>query len=407
MNQARRTLRLRVRLMPAQRAALTSQARNVVFCGGVGAGKSWTGALWCMQAPAGTKILVVAPSYRVLRDGTLATLQAICPGVRVDFAGMVARLPNGTKLYLRSQKGLSESVRSVEVDRVWLEEAAYLRRDAIQTATGRTRGSADGRVLATTTPRKGAALHAIYLATPRPDVELFTARTSDNPRISAAYIAGKRRDYGPRLSAQELDGEWVDVTGGMWDDGDIVERTPPKKAPKRVVVGVDPNAGGRDECGIVVVGQWDDGSCIVLDDASGHFSVTEWPGVVSDLAGRYKARVVVEINQGGDMVERVLRAVNPRLRIEPVRAVKSKRDRALPVSTMYRQGLVTHAETFKDLVAEMTGWDPDTAEGSPNRLDALVWALTWLNPAVKPAETAAASQALNAARPAQLSRLRT
>jgi hypothetical protein len=77
---APRTMRVVVRPMPAQRAALASTARRVVFCGGVGAGKSWTGALWCLSAPAGTRILAVAPSYRVLRDGTLATLRRVCRG---------------------------------------------------------------------------------------------------------------------------------------------------------------------------------------------------------------------------------------------------------------------------------------------------------------------------------------
>ena len=392
MGSAPRTMRVRVCPMPAQRAALASQARRVVFCGGVGAGKSWTGALWCLTAPPGTRILAVAPSYRVLRDGTLATLRRVCPGLRLSMTSMNARLPNGTVVYLRSQVGLSEAVRSVEVDRVWIEEAAYVRGDAIGTALGRTRGSADGQAMFTTTPRKGAAVYRMFLETARPDVELFTARTSDNPRISAEWLASARRDLGPRLAAQELDGEWVDVGGGLWAEHEIrLADAPSRQAPKRTVVAVDPSAGGRDECGIVVIGQWLDGTCIVLDDASGHYSAAEWPGVVSELAERHKARVVVEVNQGGDMVERVLRAVNRRLRIETVRAVKSKRDRALPVSTMYRQGLVTHAEVFPRLVAQMTGWDPDTSEESPDRLDALVWGLTWLAPAVKPVETAAPS----------------
>jgi phage terminase large subunit-like protein len=84
-----------------------------------------------------------------------------------------------------------------------------------------------------------------------------------------------------------------------------------------------------------------------------------------------------------------------------VRAVKSKRDRALPVSTMYRQGLVTHAEVFPRLVAQMTGWDPDTSEESPDRLDALVWGLTWLAPTVK----SAAKGAPKAPRPDYVSQL--
>src|SRR5690606_21197622 len=135
--------------------------------------------------------------------------------------------------------------------------------------------------------------------------------------------------------------------------------TPPGGKPHRAIVGVDPNAGGQAEVGIVCIGIWhaQDGSqrAWVLDDASGQYSAAEWPTVVTDLARKWNARVVAEVNNGGDMVERVLRATDRTIRFEAVRAIRDKASRAIPIAAMYRQGLVSHAATFGRLEAQMTG----------------------------------------------------
>jgi phage terminase large subunit-like protein len=374
--------RLRIRRLPAQRQALESTDRVTLYTGGIGSGKSWTGAMWCGMAPPGSRILVVAPSYRILKDGTAHTLRTLYPMGSLHSTDMIYRLPNATELILRSAEGINEAVRSVEPDRLWLEEAAYIPRLAINVAMGRLRAAQQGRILVTSNPRKGAAIWDMWVKEPMEGVRLITAKTADNPRISAEFIAQCRRDYGERLSAQELDGEWIDVTGGMW------ERIPYAVAPKKyrqIVIGVDPPAGAG-ECGIVACGVDFDGHAYVIDDASGRYGATEWPSIVVDLyralAREHRCRVTVagEINNGGDMVETSIRAIDPSIRFEEVRAIKSKSARAQPVATAYRQGLVSHIAIFPRLESQMLTWDPDSSgAGSPDRMDAMVWALTQLD----------------------------
>jgi phage terminase large subunit-like protein len=367
--------------LPAQRAALESNEPVTVYSGGIGSGKSYTGAIWCGLRPAGSKILVVAPSYRILRDGTIATLQRIYPWGVWHKTDMTFTLPNGTTLILRSAEGIDATVRSVEPDHLWLEEAAHIPRGAVNTARGRLRASRNGRTLVTSNPRKGAAIWDLWVREPIAGVRLITAKTSDNPAISRAMIAQLRRDYGERLSAQELDGEWIDVVGGLWDS--IPYGTPPRKF-QQIAIGVDPPAGAG-ECGIVVGALDEDGHAWILDDASGRYSATEWPATVvelyEDVRRMYRCPVTVvgEINNGGDMVETLLRIANKSVRVATVRAVKSKRERAAPIASAYRQGLVSHAAIFPRLESQMMTWDPDTSDGSPDRMDAMVWAMTHLD----------------------------
>lgn len=370
--------RVRVRALPAQREALESDARIVLYCGGLGAGKSWTGALWCAMSPPKSRILVVAPSYRILRDGTVRTLQTVLPFGHLKQTEMRYGLPNGTQIILRSAENVDDTVRSVEPTRIWLEEGAYIRRDAIRTVLGRLRASGDGRVLCTTTPRKGAAIWEMWVRDQTPGVHIVTSRSEDNPRVNPEIIAMLRRDYGERLAAQELDGEWVDTSGGLFPEPQV-SRRPERVDLTRVVVGVDPSAGGGDECGIVVAGRDRHGVCWVLDDASGRYGVDAWPGIVCELARQWRADIVAEANNGGDMVQRVIQAVDRSARVALVKAVKGKAERAMPVATLYRQGRVMHADDFPRLVAQLTGWDPETSSGSPDRLDACVWAITELD----------------------------
>lgn len=368
---------INVRPLSAQRAALASQSNTLLYVGGLGSGKSWTGALWCMMAPPGSKILCVAPSYRILRDGTRATFARICPSAVIHKTDMTVTLPNGTVVFLRSADNLDASVRSVEVDRVWFEEGAYIQRAAIQVALGRMRASAKPRTLVTTTPRKNAAIYDLWVRDLPEGVEIVTSRTEDNPAISREFIAQLRRDYGERLAAQELDGQWVDVTGGLWTHDLIHIAAPDKTLKLTYAIGVDPNAGGGAEIGIVVVARDPTGHIWIIEDASGQYGVTEWPEVVASLARRWhRATVVAEVNQGGDMVERSIRSVDPSTKFVAVRAVKSKSARAQPVATLYRQGKVTHCDVFPRLVAQMTGWDPELSDTSPDRMDALVWGVT-------------------------------
>ena len=146
---------------------------------------------------------------------------------------------------------------------------------------------------------------------------------------------------------------------------------------KRVVIGVDPaitHHENSDETGIIV-----DNNFYVLDDLSGRYRPTEWAEKVVDAYDHYKAdRVVAEVNQGGDLVEATLRMVDRRLSYRGVRATRGKIVRAEPIAALYEKKKVFHRQCFQKLEDQMCRFTGERTEGSPDRLDALVWAMTEL-----------------------------
>ena len=207
--------------------------------------------------------------------------------------------------------------------------------------------------------------------------------TYDNPHLAAAYIATVKERYaGTRFGRQELDGELIeDVAEALWSRA-LIERQRVGQAPPltRVVVGVDPPAGTQgDACGIVAVALGQNGHTYVLEDASVRGLTPEgWARAVAECAARHGAdRVVAEKNQGGAMVESVLRAQNEKMPLKLVHAVEGKGARAEPVSLLYERGRVRHAGRFPALEDELCGLAPHGYAGpgrSPDRADALVWA---------------------------------
>jgi phage terminase large subunit-like protein len=241
------------------------------------------------------------------------------------------------------------------------------------------------RALVTTTPRPIALLRRIIA---EPGVEETLGRTRDNPHLPANFVAAMEELYGGTLRGrQELDGELIeDFAGALWTRAGI-EACRVAAAPElaRVVIGVDPPAGtGGDACGIVVVGLWRDGRGYVLGDASvGGASPEGWARAVARAAARWRAdRVVAEANQGGAMVQSVLLAADCGLPVRLVHATRGKSARAEPVATLYEAGRVSHVGAFAALEDEMCGLIAGGGyEGpgrSPDRADALVWALSEL-----------------------------
>jgi len=244
------------------------------------------------------------------------------------------------------------------------------------------------RIVATTTPRPVALLRRLL---DREDVAVTGGRTVDNKaHLAADFLAGVTADYaGTRLGRQELDGELVEeIEGALWARA-LIERCRAREVPDwtRVVIGVDPPAGagaGSDACGIVVAALGRDGIGYVIEDASVQGLAPEgWAAAVVAAARRHGAdRVIAEANNGGAMVESVLRAGDAGLPVRLVHASRGKGARAEPVSVLYERGQVRHVGTFPALEDEMAGFTLDGGyEGpgrSPDRADALVWALTAL-----------------------------
>jgi len=244
------------------------------------------------------------------------------------------------------------------------------------------------QVLVTTTPRPTALMRRIMA---EPGFVETRGRTRDNPHLAESFVAAMETLYGgTRLGRQELDGELIeDVEGALWTRT-MLDRARVRAAPTlvRVVIGVDPPAGSAkgtgDACGIVAVGLGRDGIGYVVEDASVRASSPEaWAQAVAGCAARHGAdRVVAERNNGGEMVRSVLIAADAGLPVTLVHATRGKAARAEPVALLYEAGKVRHAGDFPVLEDELCGLVLGGGyEGpgrSPDRADALVWALTHL-----------------------------
>ncbi len=192
------------------------------------------------------------------------------------------------------------------------------------------------------------------------------------------------RYEGTRLGRQELDAELIeDNPDALWARGGLDEQRV-SRAPElnRIVVAVDPPATSgpnADECGIVVAGRAADGRAYVLDDRSmGGLTPLTWASRAAKAFRDYEAdRIVAESNQGGEMVSTILRQVMPAAPVKLVRATRGKWLRAEPVAALYERGLVSHVGALAQLEDQMCDFVPGTGK-SPDRLDALVWALNEL-----------------------------
>jgi phage terminase large subunit-like protein len=240
------------------------------------------------------------------------------------------------------------------------------------------------RAMITTTPRPIALLRGLI---GRSEVKRTGGRTEDNDALEQDYLDDVRDRYaGTRLERQELDGELIeDVENALWTREIVTKcRAHAPEALARVVVGVDPPASaGGDACGIVVCGRGGDGIGYVLDDRSvGGLSPEGWAREVVRAAEMWEAeKVVVETNQGGEMVESVLRSVDSALPVRAVKARYGKGRRAEPVSAQFARGKAKFAGVFAELEDELCGMTATGYEGpgrSPDRADAMVWAMAEL-----------------------------
>ena len=245
------------------------------------------------------------------------------------------------------------------------------------------------RVLVTTTPRPIPLLRRMIESKPQ-DMVVTGGRTSENLMLSPRFRQAMADTYGgTRLGRQELDGELIaEVEGALWSRALIERCRVSDIAPlRRVVVGVDPPAGtgaAVDACGIIVAGLGEDGRAYVLEDATVQsLSPEGWAMAVASAARRKGAdRVIVETNNGGAMVESVLRAIDATLPIRRVHASRGKIARAEPIAALYEQGKVAHMGALTDLEDQLagmvTGGGYQGPGRSPDRADALVWALSAL-----------------------------
>lgn len=201
----------------------------------------------------------------------------------------------------------------------------------------------------------------------------------DNPHLDPDYVRDVLGSLSKRHQRRFLEGEWLDeMTGALWTV-DIINRNrvsaPPPEFDK-LVIGVDPsttNNKNSDETGIVMVGMKNDHG-YVLADRSQKYSPTTWANEVIRLYHKHSVNeVVVEINQGGEMVKTIIHKIDRTVKIQEVRAATGKYARAEPIVALYEQNYIHHVGYHKSLETQMTTWLP-TDQKSPDRIDALVWA---------------------------------
>ena len=243
------------------------------------------------------------------------------------------------------------------------------------------------RTVATTTPRAVPLLKKLL---GQGDVALTRGSTKDNlAHLPGGYFRSVLARFGRSLTGrQELDGELIeDVEGALWSRAmlEACREDAASSPPRRVVVGVDPPASvGGDACGIIVCAVGEDGLARVLADCSlRHPTPERWARAAAEAARQWQAdRVIAEANQGGEMVRSVLRAADISLPVTLVHATRGKAARAEPVAALYEAGRVRHCGAFPMLEDElcglMAGGKYEGPGRSPDRADALVWAMTEL-----------------------------
>jgi phage terminase large subunit-like protein len=389
--------------VPHWRSLLADPPDTWLVMGGRGAGKTRLGAEWINglvrgfrpfvapgRDPYGLIALVgesLADVREVMIEGPSGIL-TVARGARPRFEASRRRLvwESGAVAQMFSSED-PESLRGPQFEAAWCDEFAKWKNieatwDMLQFGL---RLGVRPLQLVTTTPRPVKPLKALMA---QRGVHVTRMKTADNAaHLAAGFLDAVRERYGDtRLGRQELDGEMIeDRDDALWNRARIEAETGPAGELRRIVVAVDPPASARkksDACGIVAVGMEADGRAVVLADATLRGAApAAWAARAIGLYHRLGADcIVAETNQGGDMVGAVLAQVDASVPVRPVRAVRGKWLRAEPVAALYAQGKVRHAERFAALEDEMCDFGPDGLANrrSPDRVDALVWAVTEL-----------------------------
>ena len=334
-----------------------------------------------------------ADARRVMVEGESGILAISPPDFMPEYspANRMMTWPNGSMAFTYNATQ-PDQLRGPQHHFAWCDELAkwqYMQDSWDQLQFGLRLGKKPQQVV-TTTPRP---LPLIRKLMNDPNTYVTKGRTYDNAdNLAAPFLRQIEDRYGgTRLGRQELEGEVLeDIPGALWQRSTIDENRR-REAPvelQRIVVAVDPSTSseeGSDETGIVCVGiaKDDDGYTrgYVLADRSLRGAPDEWAKAAVALYREFEAdKIVAEKNQGGEMVEAVIKAVDRNVSVALVHATRGKLVRAEPISALYEQKRVHHVGRFDELEDQMCIFsaDYDRNNGSPDRMDALVWGLSFL-----------------------------
>ena len=360
---------------------------------GRGWGKTRTGAEWCrgmVEGGQSRRLALVAATAsdarEVMIEGESGILAISPKWNRPEYEPSKRRLtwPNGAIATTYSAEE-AERLRGPQHDAAWCDElGAWKNREATwdQLMFGLRLG-ARPRAIVTTTPKPLKLIKDLVNRDGR-DVVVTRGSTRENEKNLAPTFLNTivGRYAGTRLGRQELEAEILeDADGALWTR-EVIEDNRIETAKvefRRVVVAIDPatsSGESADETGIIVAAIDADGHGYVIEDATGRYTPTEWAKKAISLYRRHRAdRVVAEVNQGGAMVESTLRVVDPNVSYKAVHATRGKIVRAEPVAALYDQHRIHHVGAFPQLEDQLCTFTAGSS-GSPDRLDALVWAFT-------------------------------
>lgn len=353
------------------------------------AGAEWTrGKAWALKGSRGALVAKDPGEARdVMIEGESGILAVSPPAFRPNYEPSKKRLtwPNGSQAAVYSSEEFEE-LRGPQHGWAWCDELPKWR-NATQTWQQVRFGLRLGQhpqACVTTTPRPTAAMKILMKD---PGTIITRGSTYDNmSNLSPIYQSIIREFEGTRLGRQELSGELLDdVPGALWTYGMIdryrLAEVPPGVAAVRVAVGVDPSASEDGaEAGIVVGMKGSDGHGYIMRDATLRGRPEAWAKQAVDALEYFKGdRIIAEANNGGQMVEAVIKGYRRNTPVRLVHAARGKIPRAEPISLLYERGLVHHVGTFPELEDQMCQYDvgnPDSVRNSPDRMDALVWLMS-------------------------------
>ena len=379
-----------------------------IYLAGRGAGKTRSAAEWVREQAKYTtdgqrRFALVARTAADVRDviveGESGIMNVTPPSERPLYEPSKRRLtwPNGNTATCFTADE-PDSLRGPQFTHAWGDEVAAWRQTpdaagmtAFDNLRVGTRLGANPQIMVTTTPKRVPLLYSLLdEAKKSGKVVVSRGSTMDNQgNLSETYLDTITGVYaGTRLAAQELYGEMLDsVEGALWTL-EMLESTRiaqyPGQTPLRVI-GVDPSVAEnpRDECGIVVCASTADRDLYkrqawVLEDATIHGSPEVWANKVVEMARRWGCPVVAEVNQGGALVRNAINSIDPNIKVFEVHSKHGKALRAEPIVLAYEQQRVHHIGYLAELEDQMTSWIPGETSKSPDRVDALVHAMTAL-----------------------------
>jgi len=359
-----------------------------LFLGGRGAGKTFAGAAWIKEAAEACPALaLVGPTFHDVREVMVegpSGIKSLFPiGARPRWEATRRRLVFASGAVAQAFSAEDpDSLRGPQFHAAWADEFCAWPNPAQTLAMLRfgLRLGQDPRLVVTTTPRPIRALRTLIAEPGVVQTRAATAANADH--LAPAFLSTLQGLYGgTRLAAQELDGLIVEGEGGLFRAEDLARcRGAPPSSFDRVVVAIDPPATATgDACGIVVCGRSDGRAFVLADLTARGLSPHGWARRAVEAAVRFAAdALVAEANQGGDMVRAVLAQAAPPCPIKLVKASLGKRARAEPVAALYEQGRVVHCGAFPALEEELMALGSSDLDHSPDRADALVWALSEL-----------------------------